>query len=97
MYVISLWYGFVKVKEEPKKWSGDGPEPAGLIGFLRDFFDVRYLMETVRTCFKKGAHNRRLRVALLMLVVMLVIGPMHGLCDRQSSRSCGSRPRRNAV
>lgn len=78
MYICSFYYGCTLVKEEPKKWSGDGPEPVGVIGFLKDFFDVRYLAETVRTCFKQGANNRRLRVVLLMVVVMLVIGPLHG-------------------
>ncbi|KAJ1519546.1 hypothetical protein ONE63_004825 [Megalurothrips usitatus] len=78
MYMWSFWYGYTQVKEEPKKWSGDGPEPAGVVGFLKDFFDVRYLASTVHTCFKQGANNRRLRVVLLMVVVMLVIGPLHG-------------------
>ncbi len=78
MYLFSFYYGWTQVKEQPKKWSGDGPEPQGLTGFLRDFFDMQYLLETFRTSFKKGPNNRRLRVVLLMVVVMLVIGPMHG-------------------
>ncbi|KAK3928682.1 Proton-coupled folate transporter [Frankliniella fusca] len=78
MYLFSLYYGWTHVKEEPKKWSGDGPQPTGLTGFLKDFFDVRYLLETFHTAFRKGANNRRVRVILLMVVVMLVIGPMHG-------------------
>ncbi|KAE8749045.1 hypothetical protein FOCC_FOCC004212 [Frankliniella occidentalis] len=78
MYLCSFWYGYKHIKETPKKWSGDGPEPAGLVGFLKDFFEVRYLLETFHTSFKKGANNRRVRVVLLMVVVMLVIGPMHG-------------------
>ncbi|XP_034241434.1 proton-coupled folate transporter-like isoform X2 [Thrips palmi] len=78
MYVCSFWWGYTQVKEEPKKWSGDGPAPHGVIGFLKDFFDVRYLLETMRTCFKKGENNRRIKVILLMVVVMLVIGPLHG-------------------
>lgn len=78
MYVCSFWWGYTQVKEEPKKWSGDGPEPHGVIGFLKDFFDVRYLLETMRTAFRKGENNRRMKVVLLMVVVMLVIGPLHG-------------------
>lgn len=78
MYVCSFYCGWKLVKEEPKKWSGDGPEPTGIIGFLKDFFDVRFLLETLKTCFKQGANNRRLKVILLMVVVMMVIGPLHG-------------------
>ncbi|XP_034250422.1 proton-coupled folate transporter-like isoform X2 [Thrips palmi] len=78
MYVCSFWWGYTQVAEEPRKWAGDGPPPHGVLGFLKDFFDVRRLLETVRVVFKKGENNRLVKVVLLMLVVMMVIGPMHG-------------------
>ncbi|XP_019880553.1 proton-coupled folate transporter isoform X2 [Aethina tumida] len=76
LYIVALYYGYTKVKE-PKKL--DVPEISNkTCGFVRDFFDIRHLGETFRVAFKKGENNRRMKVMLLMLVVMVVIGPMHG-------------------
>lgn len=47
-------------------------------GLLADFFDKEHVMETFRVAFKKGENQRRLRVSMLLIVVMVVIGPMHG-------------------
>ena len=47
-------------------------------GLLADFFDKEHVVQTFRVAFKKGEHQRRLRVIMLMIVVMVVIGPMHG-------------------
>ncbi|KAG5893055.1 hypothetical protein JTB14_014835 [Gonioctena quinquepunctata] len=76
MYIIALYYGYKHIKE-PKKL--DVPTlPDHSCAFFRDFFDVKHLMDTFRVAFKTGENNRRTKVMLLMLVVMVVIGPMHG-------------------
>lgn len=45
---------------------------------LADFFDKEHVVETFRVAFKKGENQRRLRVSMILIVVMVVIGPMHG-------------------
>ncbi|XP_066256731.1 probable peptidoglycan muropeptide transporter SLC46 isoform X1 [Euwallacea similis] len=76
MYVMALYYGYTKVKE-PKKV--DIPVLKEVpCAFVRDFFDVRHLVDTFKVAFKSGPNNRKMKVMLLMLVVMVVIGPMHG-------------------
>ncbi|KAJ8944685.1 hypothetical protein NQ318_015893 [Aromia moschata] len=76
MYVMALYYGYTRVKE-PKK--PDAPTlPNQSCAFVRDFFDVKHLVDTFKVSFKEGENNRRLKVVFLMLVVMVVIGPMHG-------------------
>jgi MFS transporter, PCFT/HCP family, solute carrier family 46, member 3 len=45
---------------------------------VRNFFDINHVKDTFRVAFKKGEGNRRMRVAMLMIVVCVVIGPMHG-------------------
>lgn len=45
---------------------------------LRSFFDFNHVADTFRVAFKKTDGNRRMRVIMLMVVVMVVIGPMHG-------------------
>ncbi|KAJ8968515.1 hypothetical protein NQ317_015848 [Molorchus minor] len=76
MYVMALYYGYTRVKE-PKK--PDVPTlPNQTCAFVRDFFDVKHLVDTFKVAFKEGENNRKLKVISLMLVVMVVIGPMHG-------------------
>lgn len=86
IYVLSFFYGYHKIREE-KRPSQPATEKAvlaeelrrtGLISFLRDFFDLQHIRETMAVAFKSGAHNRRKRVMLLMIVVIVVFGPMHG-------------------
>lgn len=52
--------------------------PSGCMGSLKDFFDLEHVKDTFKVAFKKGEGNRRMRVAMLMIVVCVVIGPMHG-------------------
>ncbi|CAH1967114.1 unnamed protein product [Acanthoscelides obtectus] len=76
MYVMAFYYGYTRVKE-PKKL--DVPTlPDRSCAFIRDFFDVKHLLDTFKVAFKEGENKRKVKVMLLMLVVMVVIGPMHG-------------------
>lgn len=76
MHSFAIYYGYTKVKE-PKKVSvptlDDKP-----CAFVRDFFNVKNIAETFKVAFKEGENKRKTKVLLLMLVVMVVIGPMHG-------------------
>ncbi|KAF6212643.1 hypothetical protein GE061_013169 [Apolygus lucorum] len=94
IYILSFFYGYYKIPEgsnsiatkqqpadEKKKIEAGETAvqvPSGLWNFIKDFFDVQHIKETVKIAFKKGAHNRRTRVMLLMIVVMVVMGPLHG-------------------
>lgn len=77
MYAIGLIYALFRVKEEGVKVEdGDGEKKK--IGFCRDFFDIKHVRDTIRVVFKKGKRNRRRRVCILMILVMVIIGPVHG-------------------
>ncbi|XP_018328119.1 proton-coupled folate transporter [Agrilus planipennis] len=76
LYVIAFLYGLFRI-QEPKKI--DQPKPKkGRCTLIRDFFDWKHILETFKVAFKKGENNRKMKVMMLMLVVMVVIGPMHG-------------------
>lgn len=76
LYVVSFFYGLFYITE-PKKT--DLPKRSNKrCAFLRDFFDLKHVNETFQVAFKQGERNRRMRVIMLMVVVMVVIGPMHG-------------------
>ncbi|KAF5273413.1 hypothetical protein FQA39_LY07430 [Lamprigera yunnana] len=76
LYVVAFFYGYFKIQETPK--NVEKKQPKGKCGFLKDFFDWNHILDTVKIVFEKGESNRRLKIVMLMLVVMVVIGPMHG-------------------
>lgn len=45
---------------------------------VADFFDMKHVAETFKVALKSGANQRRLRVIMLMLSLMVVIGPLYG-------------------
>lgn len=77
-YVIAIVYGIFYVDEPPIKVDEKQKLKAAEKSLLADFFDREHVYETFRVAFKKGENQRRLRVSMLLIVVMVVIGPMHG-------------------
>jgi MFS transporter, PCFT/HCP family, solute carrier family 46, member 3 len=78
LYVVALFYGFFYVEEPKLKIDEKQRLKSADKSFLSDFFDKEHVVETFRVAFKKGENQRRLRVSMLLIVVMVVIGPMHG-------------------
>ncbi|XP_073951253.1 proton-coupled folate transporter-like isoform X2 [Choristoneura fumiferana] len=77
LYLFSLIYGYYAI-EDPKRETVDKKRTKGCMGHVSEFFDVKLVKETFRVVFKKGAGNRRLRVSLLLIVVCVIFGPLHG-------------------
>ncbi|KAH9629213.1 hypothetical protein HF086_009603 [Spodoptera exigua] len=78
LYLFSLIYGYKYLKDPKQRAEKKMENKDNKKCFLREFFDVGLVMETFKVAFKKGAGNRRLRVCLLLIVVCVVFGPMHG-------------------
>lgn len=84
LYTFTIVYGVIFVKESPPKTSIDRKEPPAddttksCTYFIRDFFSLNNVKEAIAVTFKKGQHNRRLRIVSLMVVVIVVMGPLHG-------------------
>jgi MFS transporter, PCFT/HCP family, solute carrier family 46, member 3 len=77
-YIVALIYGFFFV-EEPRKILDEKQKlKTQERSLLADFFDKEHVIETFKVAFKKGENQRRLRVSMLLIVVMVVIGPLHG-------------------
>lgn len=78
MHLFALIYGLFYVKEPaiydhlPKKQLEEGKS------VMVDFFNKEHIMETFKVAFKNGANKRRLRVIMLIIVVIVVDGPLHG-------------------
>ncbi|XP_060663726.1 probable peptidoglycan muropeptide transporter SLC46 [Drosophila nasuta] len=73
-YVLAFVYGFFFLEEPVARPEKTAPQKS----LLADFFDKEHVVQTFRVAFKKGENQRRQRVILLMIVVMVIIGPLHG-------------------
>ncbi|ALC49420.1 CG15890 [Drosophila busckii] len=73
-YVLAFVYGFFFLDEPVARPEKTAPQRS----LLADFFDKEHVVQTFRVAFKKGENQRRQRVILLMIVVMVIIGPLHG-------------------
>ncbi len=80
MYLIAFLYGLIWLREPAvlKKQKELNALNMTKKSRIADFFDKKHVVETFRVAFKKGENQRRLRVIMLMIVVMVVIGPLHG-------------------
>ncbi|XP_050538920.1 solute carrier family 46 member 3-like [Daktulosphaira vitifoliae] len=81
LYILSFTYGLFFIKEKkPEVHIDDNKQPAEIscIYLVKDFFNVGHIKEAIRIVFKGGQHNRRLRIILLMVVVIVANGPIYG-------------------
>lgn len=79
LYLIAFLYGLFLVKEPKPKLMVEKPKKdSEKKSIIADFFDREHVIETIKVAFKNGPNQRRMRVIMLMVVVMVVIGPLHG-------------------
>ncbi|CAK1579468.1 unnamed protein product [Parnassius mnemosyne] len=77
LYTLSFFYGFFRIKEV-KRTDLNAKSSKNCCEWLKEFFDIRYVKDTLTVAFKKGPNNRRLRVIMLVIVLCVVIGPIFG-------------------
>ncbi|CAG4945130.1 unnamed protein product [Colias eurytheme] len=77
LYILSFIYGFYRIKEV-KRTDLDVKPAKNCWAWLKDFFDTKYVKDTMMVAFKPGPNNRRLRVIMLVVVLCVVIGPIYG-------------------
>ncbi|XP_078036330.1 putative peptidoglycan muropeptide transporter SLC46 [Augochlora pura] len=80
-YMLSFIYGLVVIKEPAKlhlKQKKTDQKKMSICKSILNFFALKHIEETFKVAFKQGKHNRRKRVLVLMVIVMVVIGPVYG-------------------
>ncbi|XP_046967216.1 solute carrier family 46 member 3-like [Vanessa cardui] len=77
IYVLSFLYGYYRIVEV-KRTDLNLKKTNNCCEWTRDFFDTRYVKDTLMVAFKRGPNNRRLRVIMLVVVLCVVIGPIYG-------------------
>lgn len=70
--VTALVYGIIFVRESPLKVNR---EVIKKNNFFADFFHLQCVVDTFKVSFKRG---RRLQVAVLLLITIVITGPMYG-------------------
>lgn len=91
MHLFALFYGIFFVREpkihmdKAEKMAATKGMPGGK-SMVADFFDKDHVVETFKVAFKNGAKQRRLRVIMLIIVVMVVDGPLHGKHNMATNR-----------
>ncbi|XP_053603020.1 probable peptidoglycan muropeptide transporter SLC46 [Plodia interpunctella] len=78
LYLTSLIYGYIRLKDPVISQERQQELPTGCRGWLWSFFDARHVKETLTVAFRSGPRRRRLRVSLLIVVVCVIFGPLHG-------------------
>ncbi|KAL4704089.1 hypothetical protein ACJJTC_004435 [Scirpophaga incertulas] len=78
LYVASLIYGYIRLKDPVISEDRQTEQPVGWRGWVCSFFDARHVRETLTVAFRSGPRRRRLRVSLLIVVVCVIFGPLHG-------------------
>ncbi|XP_052752595.1 proton-coupled folate transporter-like [Galleria mellonella] len=78
LYFTSLIYGYIRLKDPVISQERQRELPVGCRGWVCSFFDARHVRETLTVAFRSGPRRRRLRVSLLIVVVCVIFGPLHG-------------------
>ncbi|KAL0840665.1 hypothetical protein ABMA28_015861 [Loxostege sticticalis] len=79
LYIFSISYGFINIHdlERPvteKKVKRESSER----GFLKSFFDVKHVKDTLQVTFKKGPNHRRTKSILVLASIAFIYGPAYG-------------------
>lgn len=85
MYLMGIIYGILYIKNPPRN---DAPVDShestpcytkpSLCKDMKNFFNFQHIKNAFGVTFKKGDDNRRLRIIMMMLVLMIIMGPMTG-------------------
>ncbi|EFA05964.2 lysosomal proton-coupled steroid conjugate and bile acid symporter SLC46A3 [Tribolium castaneum] len=78
MYTTALIYAIVYVKDMPKNEEVIVDKNVKKVNPVLDFFNLKHIKETLNVAFKDGPRNRKRRICTIMILVMVIIGPMHG-------------------
>ncbi|XP_052738477.1 solute carrier family 46 member 3-like [Bicyclus anynana] len=77
-HLMNLLYTIFILKDPRRSDEQKMHDKKGVLHFFRIFFDFKNIKETFAVVFKQGPNNRRTRICVMLLVVSILFGPMHG-------------------
>ncbi|CAK1603859.1 unnamed protein product [Parnassius mnemosyne] len=78
LHAANFIYNFIYLKDTAKIEDQRQVNVEGFRNFFRAFFDLTNVKETFKTIFKQGSNKRRVRIIILLVVVAILFGPVHG-------------------
>ncbi|CAK1603870.1 unnamed protein product [Parnassius mnemosyne] len=78
IHAANFTYNLFFIKDTTKTKDQTEVGGQGFLCFLRAFFDLTNIKEIFATILKHGPNNRRARIIVLLVVVAILFGPMHG-------------------
>ncbi|XP_026729893.1 proton-coupled folate transporter-like [Trichoplusia ni] len=80
LYLFSILYGFIYIKdpERPMTKKPSQNESSSARGFLKSFFDIKHVKDTLTVAFKNGPNKRRTKSILILASIAFIYGPAHG-------------------
>ncbi|XP_050538933.1 uncharacterized protein LOC126904197 isoform X2 [Daktulosphaira vitifoliae] len=80
LYIISLLYCVIRIKEQPQQISIDNVEHTlqNCMYYLREFFNLKHIRDTFAVTFKKEPYNRWVTIMMLLVIVVTTNGPSQG-------------------
>lgn len=85
LYSMGILYGFFILKDRKIKYETPVICQDSKVNMkssfcvnIREFFDLKHIKNAFGVTFKKGEDNRRLRIIMMMIVLMIIMGPMTG-------------------
>ncbi|XP_032511508.2 proton-coupled folate transporter-like [Danaus plexippus] len=78
LHFLNILYNVFILKDPPRSPEQKLHDKKGKYHLARLFFNLTNVKDTIQVVFKNGPNNRRLRICIMLLVVSILFGPMHG-------------------
>ncbi|XP_014357304.2 proton-coupled folate transporter [Papilio machaon] len=80
LYICSILHGmfYIKDPERPMLEKNAEDTPSSLGTFLKSFFDIKHVKDTLTVAFKKGPNKRRTKSILVLASITFIYGPAYG-------------------
>ncbi|XP_023940058.2 proton-coupled folate transporter-like isoform X1 [Bicyclus anynana] len=78
LFCFSICHGFFCIKDPERPKSDKNKVENGVHGFLKSFFDIKHVRDTVTVAFKQGPNRRRLKSILVLSSIAFIYGPAYG-------------------
>ncbi|KAJ0180104.1 hypothetical protein K1T71_004695 [Dendrolimus kikuchii] len=78
LHFLNIVYNVFILKDPKRSKEQKKHDGKGVLYFVRSFFDLRNVRDTLSVVSKKAPNNRRMRLIILLCTVSILFGPLYG-------------------
>ncbi|XP_034824851.1 lysosomal proton-coupled steroid conjugate and bile acid symporter SLC46A3-like [Maniola hyperantus] len=78
LFCFCIGLGMLCIKHPEKALDTKEKDKVGFGGFLKSFFDINHVKDTMIVAFKSGPNQRRTKSILVLISVVFIYGPLNG-------------------